>query len=106
MFGEGDLDKAPGVNPLTRDAYRWLRKLAADEISPDDPGFHHDWARIERELSLQASTLRYVDHVVAELRLAERRGIRGLRVRLLKRLKRVRWIAAAYSALKHRREAS
>jgi hypothetical protein len=106
VFDDGDLEKTPGVNPLTRDAYRWLRKLATDEISTDDIRLRHDWARIERDLALQAPTLRYVDQVVAELRRAERRGLRGLRVRLLKRLKRVRWIAAAYGALKLRRDSA
>ena len=101
VFGNSDLEKA-GVNPLTRDAYRWLRKLAEDEIAPDDPRLQEDWARIERDLAAQAPVLRYLDHVVAELRLAEKRGVRGLRVRLQQRLKRVRWIAAAYGALKLR----
>jgi hypothetical protein len=106
LFGEADLEKASGVNPLTRDAYLWLRKLATDEIATDDSELHRDWARIERDLALQAPSLRYVDQMVAQLRLAERRGLRGLRVRLLERLKRVRWIAAAYGALKLRRDSA
>ncbi len=106
LFGEADLEKATDVNPLTRDAYMWLRKLATDAISADDPELHRDWARIEHDLALQAPSLRYVDQMVAQLRLAERRGLRGLRVRLLKRLKRVRWIAAAYGALKLRRDSA
>jgi hypothetical protein len=85
VFDDGDLEKAERLNPLTRDAYRWLRRLAVDEITPDDAGLRSEWQRIEQALDQQAPSFRYLDHLVEELRRAEDRGIPGLRRRLQKR---------------------
>lgn len=91
VFDDRDLEKADRVNPLTRDAYRWLHKLSIDEIARDDAEFRADWQRIERALALQASSLRYLDHLVVELRRAEDRGLAGLRRRARKRWQKARW---------------
>ena len=91
VYDDGDLEKAERLNPLTRDAYRWLRKLSVDEIAADDHEFRSDWERIERALALQAPSLRYLDHLVAELRRAEDRGLAGVRRRLRKRWEKAPW---------------
>jgi hypothetical protein len=71
-FTDEDLDNNLRVNSLTRDAYRWLRRLATDEIDQDSPQFWQDWARIENGLSSLAPILRHVDQLEAELRHAQR----------------------------------
>lgn len=91
IYDDGDLEKAERLNPLTRDAYRWVHRLAIDENGPDDPEFLTHWQRIERDLSLQAPGLRYLDHLSAELRRAEDRGLPGLRARVRKRLDKLRF---------------
>lgn len=91
VFDDSDLEKAERLNPLTRDAYRWLRKLAVDEIEADDSEFRADWARIERALALQAPGLRYLDHLIGELRRAEDRGLAGIRRWLRKRWEKAPW---------------
>ena len=67
-FTAGDLDGA--VNPLVRDAYRWLHQLAGDEILANDPALWDDWRRIERALAVMAPALARIDRVEAELRRA------------------------------------
>ena len=106
LFDPNDVASDARINPLTRDAFGWLYKLSTDEIRLDDPAFLEDWARIERSLCGQAAVLRYVDRLVAGLREAEVRGLRGIPPRALKRLKRVRWIAAGFGAWKLRRDIS
>lgn len=71
-FTEEDLINNPQVNSLTRDAYRWLRRLATDSVNPDSPQLWHEWEQIENALSAQAPLLRYVDQLEAELRCAQR----------------------------------
>lgn len=41
-FTNEDLDKNPRVNRLTRDAYRWLYRLATDEVDPHSPELWQD----------------------------------------------------------------
>ena len=106
LFDPDEVASDSRIHPLTRDAFGWLYKLSADEIRLDDPAFREAWARIEQSLHAQSSVLRYVDRLVAELREAEVRGLRGIAPRALKRLKRVRWIAAAFGAWKLRRDIS
>jgi len=43
FFNESDFDTVPDVRPLTREAYLWLRRLAADQIRTDSPGFWSAW---------------------------------------------------------------
>lgn len=91
VYDDGDLEKAERLNPLTRDAYRWIQKLSVDEVEPADPAFRADWERIERDLAHQAPSLRYLDHLVGELRRAEDRGLQGLRARARKRWDKLRF---------------
>jgi len=46
-FDEFDFDTIPGISPLTREAYRWLRRLATSEDGSHDPEFWPAWARID-----------------------------------------------------------
>jgi hypothetical protein len=71
-FTEEDLINNPQVNSLTRDAYRWLHRLATDSVEPHSPQIWHEWEQIENALSAQAPVLRYVDQLQAELRRAQR----------------------------------
>jgi hypothetical protein len=71
-FGLEDLDEDAQINPLTRDAYRWLYRLASDEVEPDSAALWEDWSRIEAALAAMAPVLRYVDRLEQELR--SRRG--------------------------------
>jgi hypothetical protein len=64
-FTNEDLDNLY-VNRLTRDAYRWLHRLATGEITIDDPELWQDWARIERALHDLAPVLRHVDRLEAD----------------------------------------
>ena len=68
QFAEDDLKRDPGLNPLTRDAYLWLRRLATDQVNADDPVLWEDWARIESQLDADAPMLRHVDYLEAEVR--------------------------------------
>lgn len=71
-FEDADLERAPRLNPLTRDAYRWLRRLASDELTAESEALWKDWERIEHGLVGLAPLLRHVDRLEAELR-----GLRG-----------------------------
>ena len=71
-FTDADLDRNPRVNSLTREAYRWLYRLATDELATDSSEFWRDWARIENALASLASVLRYLDQLEADLRHARR----------------------------------
>jgi hypothetical protein len=91
VYDDGDLEKAERLNPLTRDAYRWMHRLALDQVRADAPDFLADWRRIEEALALQAPGLRYLDHLLGELRQADDRGLHGLRERLGKRWEKLRF---------------
>ncbi len=65
-FDHEDLAKDPSLNPLTRDAYGWLRRLASDEIAPDSPELWSDWERIETLLAAMAPALRHLDRLENE----------------------------------------
>ncbi|HJY84605.1 MAG TPA: hypothetical protein VKK81_26420 [Candidatus Binatia bacterium] len=71
-FTNEDLDKNPRVNRLTREAYRWLYRLATDEVDPHSPELWQDWARIENALAHLGPVLHHLDQVAAELRRAQR----------------------------------
>jgi hypothetical protein len=74
-FTDEDLDNNLRVNSLTRDAYRWLRRLATDEIDQDSPQFWQDWSRIESALANLGPVLHYLDQVEADLRCARRSAL-------------------------------
>ena len=71
-FTEEDLVDNAQVNSFTRDAYRWLYRLATDSVEPHSPEIWQEWERIENALTAQAPFLRYVDQLEAELRRAQR----------------------------------
>ncbi len=70
-FGLADLAKEERVNPLVRQAYPWLHRLARDEVAADSAALWDAWARIESTLAAMAPLLRHLDHL--ELALARRR---------------------------------
>ncbi len=78
-FGDEDLEKDARLNPLTRDAYRWLRKLAQDEIEPNARELWADWERIETALAAMAPALRHLDRLEEEYRNARWSPMRALR---------------------------
>jgi hypothetical protein len=69
-FTERDLEEDARLNALARDAYRWLRRLAADEVETRSPELWEDWRRIEERLAGMGPLLRHVDRLEAELRRA------------------------------------
>ena len=69
-FTPDDLDHAPNLHPLVRDAHGWLYRLATDEIGGDDEAPWRDWARIETEVAALAPILRHIDRVESDLRRA------------------------------------
>src|SRR5262249_51156780 len=71
-FTNEDLDKNPHVNSLTRDAYRWMYRLATNDIDLHSPELWQDWARIENALADLTPVLRYLDQVEADLLRAQR----------------------------------
>jgi len=73
----GDANEgAERLNPLARDAYRWLHALACDEIAPENPELWRDWARIRGELYAMRHALRHIDFLEDEV---ERRQTQGWR---------------------------
>ncbi len=90
-FDDEALAAEPRLNPLTRDAYRCLRRLATDEWSLDTPEFWHEWSRIEAGVRDLAPLLAHLDRLESELR-GIRRGplelIRQLVTRLPRRARR------------------
>ncbi|MCC5886820.1 MAG: hypothetical protein JJT88_10330 [Gammaproteobacteria bacterium] len=69
-FDDADLDTCVGLNPLTRDAYRLLRRLAADELDAREHAFWDAWEDIERQMAAIAPLLRLLDLVESERRQA------------------------------------
>ncbi len=84
-FVDDDLDRDPRLNPLVRDAYRWLRRLATDQVAADDPELWRDWARIEAQLEASAPLLRHVDYLESELRRRRGGGLGRLATKLFGR---------------------
>jgi ferric-dicitrate binding protein FerR (iron transport regulator) len=42
------------LNPITREAYRWLYRLATDSVDPHAPEIWQAWEQVERDLAAQA----------------------------------------------------
>jgi hypothetical protein len=59
------------MNPLTRDAYRCLYRLATLATDPDSPELWNEWQGFENQIALMAPALRYVDKVEADVRRAK-----------------------------------
>jgi hypothetical protein len=70
-FSVADLDDGR-VDPLVRDAYRWLDRLAGAEITADDPALWDDWARIAAAVEAMGPNLAEIDRAEAARRRAER----------------------------------
>src|SRR5205085_12581099 len=70
-FSIDALDREPNLNVLARDAYRWLWKLATDEISFSDQALWDDWRRIASRVEEMKPVLRHIDRIEAELRGAQ-----------------------------------
>ena len=51
FFKPGDFDLEPGLSPVTREAYLWLRMLATDEMPIKSPRLWTAWERISRSLT-------------------------------------------------------
>jgi hypothetical protein len=79
VFDERDLDVHPRVNPLARDAYRWLHRFAIDAVEAGDPDFEADWTRIENTLEAMEPVLRHLDRVEDESRWSVAGTVRLLR---------------------------
>ncbi|HET8700577.1 MAG TPA: hypothetical protein VFL97_02795 [Nitrococcus sp.] len=71
-FSIEDLEANHEVDPLVRDAYRWLHRLAHDEITADSEALWSDWQRIEQALAARAPLLQYIDSLLDDLRRAQR----------------------------------
>jgi hypothetical protein len=71
-FTVQDLEHDARANPLTVDAYRWLDRLAGDEIDPAAPELWQDWGRIAAAVLAMAPVLRHIDRVEDDLRRAQR----------------------------------
>lgn len=70
-FDIHDLDRAPNLNVLARDAFRWLFRLANDEIRFDDEALWADWRRIASRIDDLRPVLRHCDRIEADLRHAQ-----------------------------------
>jgi len=71
-FSLDDLQKDPRTNPLTRDGYTLLHRLATDELARDSREFTLGWDRIAEGLLALAPVLRRLDDVEIELRRARK----------------------------------
>jgi hypothetical protein len=63
----GELDGDARVNPLTRQAYRWLYRLARDEADPQSPETWQEWRAIEEQLAALAPVLHHIDRIEGRL---------------------------------------
>jgi len=61
--GIAELDGDARVNPLTRQAYRWLYWLARDEADAQAPDTWQAWQAIEEQLLALEPLLRHIDRV-------------------------------------------
>ena len=65
--GHAELDGDARVNALTRRAYRWLYRLAVDEVAPQAADIWQDWADIEAQVIALDPLLRHIDQVESRL---------------------------------------
>ena len=70
-FDIHDLEKAPNLNVLARDAFRWLWKLSNDEVTFADDALWTDWRRIAARVEDLRPVLRHCDRVETDLRTAQ-----------------------------------
>lgn len=79
-FTAQDLARDERVNRLTREAYGWLDRLAADEIGTDDAEFWQAWERTERQVADLGPVLQHVDQVEEDFRRAQRNPLGPLQL--------------------------
>jgi hypothetical protein len=70
-FTDADLAQNPQLNPITREAYRWLYQLATDSVDLYAPAIWQAWEQIENDFAAQASLLRCIDQLENDLRRAQ-----------------------------------
>lgn len=70
-FSIEDLDRAPKLNVLARDAFGWLWKLSTDQITFDNEELWTDWHRIAGRLQDLRPVLNHCDRIESELRFAQ-----------------------------------
>ncbi|MFQ5784520.1 MAG: sulfotransferase family protein [Alphaproteobacteria bacterium] len=70
-FTVEDLARDAHFSSLTPSAYRWLRRLASDEIGADEPTLWREWRDLEAELGELAPLLGDIDR--------RNRGLHGVR---------------------------
>ncbi len=76
-YGEDDLYSHPRLNPLARDTYLALYRLASGKEEPTSEAFWREWDWIERTHAAMAPALRHIDSLEAELR-RSRKGVEGI----------------------------
>ena len=79
-FTDEDLAQNQRLNPLTREAYRWLYRLATDSVDPSSPDIWHAWEQIEHDLAAHAPFLCCIDQVENALRRAQRHPLGPLQL--------------------------
>jgi hypothetical protein len=72
VFSIAQLDADERIHPLLRAAYRWLDRLARDEVRPDSEELDAAWTGIENDLRALAPLLTHIDAVQEQLRRARR----------------------------------
>jgi len=79
-FTDEDLAQNPRLNPITREAYRWLYRLATDSVDPHSPDIWRAWEQIEHDLTAHAPFLRCIDQLENDLRRAQRHPLGPLQL--------------------------
>jgi hypothetical protein len=69
-FTIDDLAGDPRIHRLVREAYRWLYRLATDEIRTGDAQFWSEWSQIAAQLEDLRPVLRQMERLKAEARAA------------------------------------
>lgn len=70
QFDRSALQDDPRLNPLCRDAYLLLHRLATDELDPGAAEFWNQWSRIETAVETMAPVLSYIDGLERDYRRA------------------------------------
>jgi len=79
-FSLDDICTDAAVNPLVREGYRLLYRLATDDLATGGEEFWSQWADIEGELDKLAPALTHIDRVEADLRRAQRHPLGPLQL--------------------------
>lgn len=79
-FSLDDIRTDPAINPLVREGYPLLYRLASDDLATGGEEFWSQWADIEGELDKLATALTHIDRVEADLRRAQRHPLGPLQL--------------------------